>query len=152
MTTKITSANLDNLPNLIDWQSVVVADGSTGLTAESGKGYFINTTGGAITVTLPASPSIGDTIGIVDYASTFSTNNVTLDPGSNKIEADTTDGTLGTSDTSMSLVFTDSTQGWKSTNATLTRRRQKSKRARRAEPRRGEPSEGGDKEKKKKKK
>ena len=40
--------------SLIEWQSVVVADGSTGLTAVAGRGYFINTTGGAITVTLPS--------------------------------------------------------------------------------------------------
>ena len=32
------------------------------LTAESGKGYFINTTSGEITVTLPASPSAGDIV------------------------------------------------------------------------------------------
>ena len=28
------------------------------LTATSGEGYFVNTTGGAVTVTLPASPSV----------------------------------------------------------------------------------------------
>ena len=64
--------------SLIQWQPVVVADGSTGLTAVAGRGYFINTTSATQTVTLPASPAIGDTISIVDYASTFATNNVTV--------------------------------------------------------------------------
>ena len=41
----------------VDWQSVQ----TVGFTAAVGKGYFINTTSGAITVTLPASASIGDT-------------------------------------------------------------------------------------------
>ena len=38
--------------SLVQWQSVVVADGSTGLTAVSGRGYFINTTSATQTVTL----------------------------------------------------------------------------------------------------
>jgi len=102
--------------SLIQWQAVVVADGSTGLAAVAGRGYFINTTAGAITVTLPGSPVIGDTITIVDYASTFATNNVTVDPGSNKIEGSTVDGTLNTNDQTHTIVFTDSTQGWKIVN------------------------------------
>jgi hypothetical protein len=101
---------------LVEWQAVHVADGSTGLTAVSGRGYFINTTSATQTVTLPASPAIGDTISIVDYASTFATNNVTIDPGSNKIEGSTNDGILSTNDQTHTLVFTDSTQGWKIVN------------------------------------
>jgi len=102
--------------SLIEWQSVVVADGSTGLTAVAGRGYFINTTGGAITVTLPASPKIGDTIIINDYASTFATNNVTINFNGNKLEADTTNATLNTNDQTHTFVFTDATQGWKIVN------------------------------------
>jgi hypothetical protein len=41
-------------------------------------GYFVNTTCGAVTVTLPATPSAGDIISVADYASTFQTNNLTL--------------------------------------------------------------------------
>ena len=102
--------------SLIQWQAVVVADGSTGLSALAGRGYFINTTSAAQTVTLPASPVIGDTITIVDYASTFATNNVIVDPGSNKIEAITNDAILSTNDQTHTLVFTDATQGWKIVN------------------------------------
>jgi hypothetical protein len=46
---------------IVEWQAVVTADGSTGLTTVAGRGYFINTTSGVITVTLPASPKFGDT-------------------------------------------------------------------------------------------
>ena len=65
----IAAADLSNLPNLIDWQAVVTADGSTNTTAEAGKGYFIDTTNATHTITLPSSPSLGDTIVVVDYAS-----------------------------------------------------------------------------------
>ena len=102
--------------SLIEWQSVVVADGSTGLTAVAGRGYFINTTSGTITITFPASPKIGDTIIINDYASTFATNNVTINFNGNKLEADTSNATLSTNDQTHTFVFTDATQGWKIVN------------------------------------
>ena len=105
-----------NSYNTVVWQSVVTADGSTNTNAVAGQGYFIDTTSASHTVVLPASPNFGDTIIIADYASTFDTNNVTVDPGSNKIEADTTDATLSTNDQTHTLVYTDSTQGWKIVN------------------------------------
>ena len=105
-----------NSYNTVVWQSVVTADGSTNTNAVAGQGYFIDTTSASHTVVLPTSPNFGDTIIIADYASTFATYNVTVDPGSNKIEADTTDATLSTNDQTHTLVYTDSTQGWKIVN------------------------------------
>ena len=71
MTTKITEQNVSNLANAgVDWQSVFTGDGSTGLTAVAGRGYFIDTTSGTVTVTLPASPSAGDVVVLKDYART----------------------------------------------------------------------------------
>ena len=52
------------------WQSVVT--GATTMVA--GRGYFVNTTSSAFTMTLPSSASIGDTISIIDYAGTFDSN------------------------------------------------------------------------------
>src|SRR6056300_331015 len=40
----------------VNWQSVQ----TTGFTAVAGNGYFVDTTSGAITVTLPASATLGD--------------------------------------------------------------------------------------------
>ena len=67
MTTKITEKNISSLANVgVSWQAVVVADGSTGLTAVAGRGYFIDTTSGAQTDTLPASPNVGDVVVLKD--------------------------------------------------------------------------------------
>ena len=55
----------------IDWQSLVVADGSTQLTAVAGRGYFLDTNTGVIEAVLPSSPSRGDTIVLADYGGTF---------------------------------------------------------------------------------
>ena len=45
------------------------------------KAILCNTTSGAFTATLPASPSLGDECYIgIDYAGTFDTNNLTVAP------------------------------------------------------------------------
>ena len=90
------------------WQAVVT--GNTTMTA--GRGYFVNTTSAAITMTLPAG-TIGDEISIIDYAGTFDSNNCTVAAnGSEKIHASTDDLTVATERAAFTLVFTDSTQGW----------------------------------------
>jgi hypothetical protein len=85
---------------------------TSGFTAVSGVGYFVNTTAGAISVTLPAGVA-GDVVAIKDYANTFDTNNVTLVVnGSDKIGGSNINGTLSTEGLAITLVFVDSTQGW----------------------------------------
>ena len=83
------------------------------LTAESGKGYFINTTSGAITVTLPASPSAGDIVAFKDYANTWDTNAVTVARNGSKINGVCGCATLSTESQSVTLIYVDSTKGWR---------------------------------------
>ena len=80
--------------------------------AAAGRGYFMNTTSGALTVTLPAG-SAGAIVAIADYAGTFQTNNLTISPnGSDKIGGVNGDITLNTEGQSVTFLFVDSTQGW----------------------------------------
>ena len=81
-------------------------------TAVSGNGYFIDTSSSAITITLPASPSAGDIVGIKDYASTFTTNNCTIGRNSSNINGASSDQVLNTNGQSVFLVYVDGTQGW----------------------------------------
>ena len=81
-------------------------------TAVSGNGYFVNTTSGAITVTLPASPSAGDIVGINDYARKFATNNVTVARNGSKIQGTAGDATIDVDGRSTMFVYVDSTKGW----------------------------------------
>jgi hypothetical protein len=90
------------------WQSVQ----TTGFTAVAGNGYPVNTTSGAVTVTLPASASTGDTIYVLDYAGTFGTNYCTLGTNGLKINGSASNTTLATNRESVQLVYADSTQGW----------------------------------------
>ena len=91
------------------WQAVTT--GAT-LTAVAGRGYPINTTSNACTVTLPASASVGDTIEFVDYAGTWDTNSVTLDPQTLNIKGATTDLELNFERQGVRIVYVDATQGW----------------------------------------
>ena len=85
--TSITLGSSVTLANkFVDWQSVIVADGSTGTTGVSGRGYFINTTSAAHTFTLPISATRGDNIAIKDYAGTFATNNLTINRNGHNIQ------------------------------------------------------------------
>ena len=85
---------------------------TTGFTAVNGVGYFVNTTGGAISVNLPAGTA-GAVVAIKDYAGTFDTNNVTLVVnGSDKIGGSNINGTLSVEGLAVTLVFVDATQGW----------------------------------------
>jgi hypothetical protein len=90
------------------WQAVKTSN----FTASAGQGVFCNTTSSAFTLTLPASPSIGDEVSFVDYAGTFDTNNLTIGRNSSKIHGADEDLTVSVERAANTLVFTDSTQGW----------------------------------------
>ena len=96
-----------------DWQAVTVADGSTNINAAAGEGYFLDTNAGVIEVKLPASPSRGDTIKIVDYGGNFATNNVLINMnGQNLDSTDLGFFKLSTNDQLVEIVYVDSNKGW----------------------------------------
>jgi hypothetical protein len=88
-------------------------------TATAGIGYFVNTTSGAITVTLPASPSAGNVVAVKDYANTFDTNNLTLGRNGSNIGGSALDSTLSTEGVAVTLVYVDATKGWLVTDSGL---------------------------------
>jgi hypothetical protein len=109
LTTDGTTASFGDISGGASWQAVITADPAN---AVAGNGYFCNTTGGAFTVTLPTSASIGDFISFIDYAGTFDTNNLTIGRNGHNIQGTAADLTVATERAGFTLVYVDSTQGW----------------------------------------
>ena len=99
----------------VDWQTgdIKTADFS----AANGEGYFVNTTSGAVTVSLPSSPSAGNIVAIADYAGTSATNNITINRNSSPFQGGTQNGVLSTNRQTATFVYVDGTQGWVPVNS-----------------------------------
>jgi len=95
----------------ISWDTTPKTGDFTGV---SGVGYFVNTAGGEVTITLPGSPSAGNVIGVSDYNSTAATNSIVINRNSNKINGGTDNLTIGKANTAIQLVYIDATTGWQS--------------------------------------
>ena len=95
----------------VNWDvaSIKTAD----FTGVAGVGYFVDTaTSGAVIVTLPASPTAGDVIGVADYANNFDAANCTLNRNGSNIGGLAINGTLSDKGLAITLVFVDATKGW----------------------------------------
>ena len=98
----------------ITWQSSIK---TTNFTAVAGEAYWINTTGGAVTVTLPAAASVGDQLIFSDYSRTWALNAVTLNTNSLKFQGNATASTgafptYNTDGQTVNIVYSGTTKGW----------------------------------------
>jgi hypothetical protein len=77
----------------------------------AGTRYFVDTSA-ARTLTLPASPSVGDEIQILDASGTATTYNITVLRNSLKINGLTENLILDVNGAAATLIYTGSTYGW----------------------------------------
>ena len=95
----------------VDWQTGSIKTAT--FTSVNGEGYFVNTTGGVVTMNLPATPSAGDIVSVKDYLFTFATNNLTVGRNGSKIGgASAADLTVNTNGAALTFIYVDGTQGW----------------------------------------
>ena len=80
--------------------------------AVAGSRYQIDAAAGVITVTLPASPSIGDEIEFSDATASWATHNITINRNGQKINSGTSDFTGSTASSKLSCVFISTAYGW----------------------------------------
>ncbi len=78
-------------------------------TTQDLEGVLADTSGGAFTVTLPASPSTGDQVVIADSGDAFGSNNLTVGRNSSTINGSASDLVLDISGVSVQLIYDGST-------------------------------------------
>jgi hypothetical protein len=84
---------------------------SGNVTLVEGGQYLVDCSS-ARTVTLPASPAIGDHVRIVDGTGQAATNNITVGRASQPIQGAAADLTIATNRAGIGLVFYNGTHGW----------------------------------------
>jgi len=81
--------------------------------AVSGAGYMVDTTSAPVTLTLPASPAVGDRVAYMDAAGTFRTYNLTIGRNGNKIMGLSEDMVCSTIYESGEFIYSGATNGWR---------------------------------------
>ena len=106
------SNGTETVVTLLEKSYATITDSNTPYTAVAGAQILANTTSNPIIVTLPASPSSGDEVTIIDARGTFGSNNLTVDRNGKPINSGTANLTLSNNGQSLTLVYIDSTRGW----------------------------------------
>ena len=99
----------------VDTTTSIYLEKTSAYTAFAGDNLFVDTSGSAVTITLPSSPTQGDTVSFIDAEGTFDSNNLTVEPGSEKIMGQTAgdEMVVDTNNAAFALVYQDSTHGWR---------------------------------------
>ena len=100
--------NITKAGELRTWRAISAAE-----TVQAGAQLLVNTNGGAVTVTLPASPSTGDQVNFVDQGYDFNSNALTVGRNSSNIANAAADLVVNTQGAAFGLVYSgDATTGW----------------------------------------
>ena len=92
----------------------VTAASKTTYTAVAGDQIVVDTVANPVTITLPASPAVGDEVTIMDGSASngFGTNNCNIDRNGQKIEGDAVNDSLATNNECVTLIYANATKGW----------------------------------------
>ena len=102
----------ETVVTIIEKGYATITDSNTPYTSVAGAQIFANTSSNPITVNLPASPSVGDEVTIIDTRASWASNNLTVGRNGLKINTGTSDLTLSNNGQSITLVYVDATRGW----------------------------------------
>jgi len=89
------------------WRTITASE-----TIQAGAKLFVDTSGGAVTATLPASPAVGDEVHFIDSRFTFDANALTVGRNSSKIANASSDLVVNTEGAGFGLVYSGSNIGW----------------------------------------
>jgi hypothetical protein len=92
----------------------ITSSSITAYTAVPGDNLLIDTAAAQVTITLPATPTIGDEVSIMDVSATggFGSNKVVVNRNGSNIRGAASNLDLATNNQSIKLRFTNATKGW----------------------------------------
>lgn len=96
---------------LLNYKQEIAVAVTSNISALVGRRYAVDTTA-ARTITLPASPAVGDEVQIMDATGTAATNNITILRNGNKITGLLDDAIIDTNGGMLKFIYTGSTYGW----------------------------------------
>ena len=99
--------NVEKANEYRKWRTVTASE-----TVQAGAKLFVDTNSGAVTITLPASPAVGDEVHFVDSRFNFDTAALTVGRNSSKIANATSDLVVNTEGAGFELVYSGSNIGW----------------------------------------
>ncbi len=87
---------------------------ATGSVTTKDKDYvFANTAGGSFPVSLPLSPSLGDTVTILDASGTFESNSLSINRNGSNINGTAANVNLNIGDAEYKFIYVNVSVGWK---------------------------------------
>jgi hypothetical protein len=97
---------------VLDLQRLSVINSNTTLLRKRFQRIAVNTSSGPLTITLPATPELGDRVLVLDHSGTFTTNNATLARNGNLIFGMADDLGLIDDDDWAELTWVGGARGW----------------------------------------
>ena len=98
--------------DLLSYKQEINVSISANTTLVSGRRYFVDTST-ALTLTLPASPAVGNEIVIFDAKGSAGTNNITIARNGNKINSLTENAIIDVDKAAAVLIYTGTAIGWR---------------------------------------
>ena len=97
--------------NTLNWRALTH---NNPYTLISGEGLILMPENDRATISLPANPEVGDSVGFLDAGGTFKSQPLTISPNENRINKTASESyNINTNDSVVQLIFTGSIYGWK---------------------------------------
>ena len=106
------SNGTETVMTILEKGYATITDANSPYAIVAGAQVFANTTANPIEIDLPASPSVGDEVTVIDTRGTFNSNNLTLDRNGQPINSAASNLVLNTAGQAITLVYVDATRGW----------------------------------------